>query len=245
MADTDAHWKKWGEQDPYFGVLSHSDFRGASLDGSVRKAFFLTGENEITERLDFFGRHYGEIPRGTAVDFGCGVGRLMLPLGRRYEKVVGIDVSPAMIREAEKNCSEAGLSCVFCQSVSDLKSNSVDLVHSSHVLQHIAAERGLAIISKLLDALVIGGVAALHITAFRRLSTIKEIVYRVKHGVPGAYYVLNLIQGKKITEPLMLMTSYPLYKVLDVYRQKGMDDILLQPVFDSSYGFVVTGRRVR
>ena len=46
---------------------------------------------------------------GDALDFGCGVGRLVLPLARRYRTVVGIDISDAYIAEAVRNRDKHGL----------------------------------------------------------------------------------------------------------------------------------------
>ena len=39
-----------------------------------------------------------------ALDFGCGVGRLVIPLAKISTSAVGIDVSESMLAEARKNC---------------------------------------------------------------------------------------------------------------------------------------------
>jgi ubiquinone/menaquinone biosynthesis C-methylase UbiE len=47
------------------------------------------------------------------LDFGCGVGRCTIPFARIAEEVVALDVSPSMLREAEKNCLERALDNVM------------------------------------------------------------------------------------------------------------------------------------
>ncbi|MHB1267524.1 MAG: class I SAM-dependent methyltransferase [Acidithiobacillus ferriphilus] len=41
-----------------------------------------------------------------ALYFGCGVGRLLIPLARVADEVTGVDVSDAMLEEVRKNCAE-------------------------------------------------------------------------------------------------------------------------------------------
>jgi SAM-dependent methyltransferase len=49
-------------------------------------------------------------PNVTALDIGCGIGRLELALAPRLRALTGIDVSPGMIKEAQNRC--AGLANV-------------------------------------------------------------------------------------------------------------------------------------
>ena len=50
-----------------------------------------------------------DFERRAALDYGCGVGRLTLPLAERCEHVYGVDVSPSMLREAARNAARMGL----------------------------------------------------------------------------------------------------------------------------------------
>ena len=103
--DTDQAWREWAEQDPYYAVVSDDAFRGENLQRNLDR-FFRSGDQLIASVLEQAKRH-GMEPRRyeLALDFGCGVGRLSMPLARRFQRVVGIDVSPEMLREAEKNCA--------------------------------------------------------------------------------------------------------------------------------------------
>ena len=242
---TDKHWIQWGEQDPYFGVLSSETFRENNVT-LHRDEFFQSGEEEIKSVTDLLRRVYGDCERRVAIDFGCGVGRLTIPLSRRYAHVIGVDISPGMIAEAKRNCALFGARSVeFCSSLDKMVSlpPCADLAISRIVLQHIPPRVGMGLIGDLLACLLPGGLASLHVTTRRKLSMTKELIYFIKHNVPLTRYVLNVIQGKRWNEPLMQMNNYPLYDLIDLYRTKGMTDIFLEPTFGSSMGFVIYARK--
>jgi SAM-dependent methyltransferase len=238
-------WIRWGEQDPYFAVVSDEKFRREQFQHN-RDEFFRSGEVHITRRLNLIERLWiGEdLKRRVVVDFGCGTGRLIIPLSRHYERVIGVDVSPGMIVEARQNCFQrSAVNIEFSLSLDTVPRASVDFVNSSIVFQHIPPALGLAAIEQLLGLLTPGGVAALHVTTKRNRSLPKEFVYLTKHSVPLSRYVFNVFQGKRWNEPLMQMNNYPLYDVLELYKSCEMRELFLEPVYGDSYGFVVYGRK--
>jgi len=60
---------------------------------------------EIVARLDEWGLLGSE---KTALDIGCGIGRLETVLAPRLHAITGIDVSPGMIDEARRRCAGLG-----------------------------------------------------------------------------------------------------------------------------------------
>jgi SAM-dependent methyltransferase len=242
---TNRDWIRWGERDAYFGVLSSERFRAKSI-ALHREEFFQSGEEEIERITNFIRQVYGDCGRNVAIDFGCGVGRLTIPLSRNYEHVIGLDISPGMIAEAKNNCALFGTRPVeFCCSLDSLVSRPpfADLAISRIVLQHIPPDVGMGLIGDLLSCLLPGGVASLHVTTKRTLSAAKELIYFIKHHVPLAHYALNLLQRKRWNEPLMQMNDYPLYGLIDLYLAKGMTDIFLEPTYGSSMGFILYARK--
>lgn len=99
MSESRRSWRKWGEVDPYFGVVSHDRFRRAALDESARRDFFIGGEAHVERVMALVEDGPVSFERGSVLDFGCGVGRLLLPFARRFEHAVGIDISEGMLRE--------------------------------------------------------------------------------------------------------------------------------------------------
>ena len=101
----------------------------------------------------------------SVLDFGCGVGRMLLPLAARCQRAVGVDVSESMLAEAGEHCRRRGLSNVDLvrSDGDDLSSlGTFDLVHSFIVFQHISPDRGEATLRELGRVLNPGGVGVLH-----------------------------------------------------------------------------------
>jgi 2-polyprenyl-3-methyl-5-hydroxy-6-metoxy-1,4-benzoquinol methylase len=165
---TDTAWEQWGRRDPYFGVITDPKFRGAGLNERTKQEFFESGESHIHGVLATIRKHLDpEFKPRVVLDFGCGVGRLLVPFARIAEEVVGLDVSPSMLQEARRNCDSYGLHNVRLLGSDDELSvlmGTFDLIHSCIVFQHIPVERGRTIFSKLLQHLRPGGVGAVHFT---------------------------------------------------------------------------------
>src|SRR5580658_5668052 len=106
---TDAAWEQWGQRDPYFGVITNPKFRRAGLTAQARDEFFLSGHAHAEWLMDRIHRYIDPAFTPTSVlDFGCGVGRTLIPLAMLAKEAVGLDVSPSMLLEARKNCDRSG-----------------------------------------------------------------------------------------------------------------------------------------
>jgi SAM-dependent methyltransferase len=100
LVDLQAVWEALAQADPLWAVLSEPEKAGRQWDVD---AFMASGEDQIARELATFGDLGGVLPdRALAVDFGSGVGRLSQPLATRFERVVGIDISPTMIEVARR-----------------------------------------------------------------------------------------------------------------------------------------------
>ena len=228
---SDSDWRKWGEIDPYFGVVSFDEFKAERIAGN-RERFFASGRREIETAIREIFAHYGDVAHGRALDFGSGVGRLAIPLAERYDAVVGVDISEAMIAEARENCRDAGVAnAEFVLSDDGLTrlDGSFDLVHSYIVLQHIPVERGLALTAQMLARLAPGGVACLHYSLQRTLPPARALAYALKHHVPGGRAVMNLLQRRAWDTPIMQMNNYPLARILRLYAEHGLEDVFITP----------------
>jgi len=197
MEDTDRHWKLWGELNPQRGNC----YRHVSDD-----QFWLSGQLYTSWILQQLSGLYPSSEHCTALDFGCGVGRILKPLSLRYEHVTGVDVSPAMLKHAHRNVPNAEL-------LEHIPSGRrFDLVHSYLVLQHIPVHRGLDIVNQLRQCVAPGGLLALHVP----LQVHHSLIYRIKHAIPASRFLFNLLQGKPLREPLMQANAYPLTRMCEI-----------------------------
>jgi SAM-dependent methyltransferase len=225
MGNTDRAWKKLGEIDPYFSVLAHPHFRAAAAEGEIRREFFMSGEAHvelvfaiIRESLD------PEFAPRRALDFGCGVGRVTIPLARRAAQVVGVDVSDSMLEEANKNCEEAGVRNVtLLKSDDSLESLSgdFDFLHSFIVFQHIPARRGEMIFRQMLRRLADNGVGALHFIYANRVPGWARLLRGLGEIVPPVYNLVNLAKGRPLGYPHAEMNSYNVNRLILHLQEQG------------------------
>ena len=95
------------------------------------------------ELVGLFGR-LGADPRGgTCVEVGCGPGRMTGALAERFDRVVALDVSPAMLEQARANVSAANveLRAVSGERLDGVPDGSADALVCYLVLQHLPSAR--------------------------------------------------------------------------------------------------------
>jgi len=169
---TDSEWEEWGRRDPYFGVITDPKFRRAGINELVKREFFESGESHVRHVMATIRQYIDpQFAPQTVMDFGCGVGRLLVAFSKMAQEVTGVDVSPSMLQEARLNCDEHQLHNVRLLPSDDALSSltgSFDLIHTCIVLQHIPIERGRAIFAQLLQHLRPGGVGAVQLTYSKR-----------------------------------------------------------------------------
>src|SRR5882762_1792622 len=101
--DSNSDWERFGRDEPYFGVLLDEKFRLRNLTPQALEEFFASGEAHVERVFRTIVRHLDpDFAPATALEFGCGVGRVLVPLARRCPSVVGVDVSASMLAEARR-----------------------------------------------------------------------------------------------------------------------------------------------
>jgi SAM-dependent methyltransferase len=219
---TDIAWEEWGRRDPYFGVITDPKFRRFGITENVKRDFFASGEFHVRGVLSMIRKHIdpGFAPR-TVLDFGCGVGRLLIPFAKIAEDVVGLDVSPSMLQEARRNCEEQQVHNVRLFESDDALSTlsgSFDLIHSCIVFQHIPVERGRALFSKLLQRLSVGGVGAIQLTY-------SKVQFAATNGLapPELPHVgSSNSRPAADADPIMQMNPYNLNEILFLMQRRGI-----------------------
>lgn len=223
--DSDAEWERFGQLDPYFGVLSAERFHSEALSPATLREFFESGRAHVDELFGMIRDHVRpDFQPQRGLDFGCGVGRVTIPLAQRCDQVVGVDVSLSMLQEAQKHCSRYAVSNVELFPSDDRLSavpGSFDFIHSFIVLQHIPPGRGELLIRELLTRLTEGGIAVLHLTYHRRASRRRRLLHWLRRSVPLAHRVANALQSRPLSYPLMAMHNYDLNRVFLLLQDLG------------------------
>jgi len=228
MLSTDKAWEKLGKRNPYFGVLADERFSADKFPGN-RDEFFETGRHTVARILHRYEAHFGSLPRQRALDHGCGVGRLALPLAQEFENVLGVDVSPSMIAEGRMNAGQFGASNIEFALADDEISNApgpFDFVNSYMVLQHIPVSRGLPIISRLLDRVRPGGGFHIHFS-LRSDGLASRSLWWASHHIPGVKIWQNIQCGRAWNAPGMQMNNYPLSKIALILAKHGITESAL------------------
>lgn len=230
--DTDADWKALGESQPYWGVLTHPDYRTENLTPANVEAFYETGGQFIEGVLAQFERLTGARPKGPALDFGCGTGRLTEAMAAHVPST-GYDISPGMLEKARARGGKGTY-------VGELPAGPFDWINSFIVLQHIPTARGMALIEQLLARLAPGGFVSLHVT-----------VWRDDHLIPAAPRgwrkllrpLIERVRAARLPTGTILMHDYDLSAVVRLLNRAGIEEMtLLSTDHGGHHGVIILGR---
>ncbi len=249
LRDTDRDWETVATRDPYWGVLSAEKFRGEILSDEMRKDFFRTGEQLISTITKEIVRHINsKFSFGRSLDFGCGVGKLLIPIARLSVEAVGVDVSPKMLEIAGRNLSAAGVTnATVLQGDDELSvlDGQFSFVNSYIVLQHIPPERGYSLIERMLGMLSAGGVFSLQLTYA------KDRKYLVHEGWRARYYRRDgnmlydlLANGKSPPEGTITMFDYDLNQIMALLSRTSSSQVVARYTNDNGHlGVHLIGQR--
>jgi len=169
-------WTTLGEADPLWAVCVDPARRGGRWDLGE---FLATGQTEIAGAMSELDRLGLCARRDSALDFGCGVGRLTSALSRYFGTVIGVDISPPMLEHAGRILADHPGCRVVLGDGPDLAAfseNSFDLVYSSLVLQHMAPELADAYLAEFVRVVRPGGAIVL-VVPEAHLRTPRGLVY--------------------------------------------------------------------
>jgi 2-polyprenyl-3-methyl-5-hydroxy-6-metoxy-1,4-benzoquinol methylase len=219
-----AEWDRWGA-DIYFANTGERAHRGR-----VAGEIFEQGEAYLAGLERRFYDLGTPLRRdGTALDFGCGVGRVLVPMASRFTRAVGVDVAQSMLDEAARHLGGQRADLRLYDGVDvdgclgDLR---FDFLHSTRTIQHIPPADGLRILRSLLARLEPGGMALIQApmsaprTLFHRLNAAREhspLLIRLGHVLAGGRTEF------RATDPVHHWYLYSADRLLPLFHEAGCE----------------------
>ncbi|MFN2442975.1 MAG: class I SAM-dependent methyltransferase [Thermoanaerobaculia bacterium] len=225
-----ATWESLAKKDPWRAVLTSVDGSVAAGDVEARDAFYRSGEAYLERILAAIRAHIGLADHfETAADFGCGVGRVAVPLARLCGELIAVDVSATMLSLTAEHASRQGVGNVVLQKGEDFVADrrGLDLLHSVIVLQHIWPEEGFRILAAVLPRMRPGGVVVLHVPYHVGGERARLPFRWARSRIPGCNAVANMLRGRPAKEPYMQMNAYDLNRLVALLHQHGFGDLFL------------------
>ncbi len=202
-------WTALGRSEPYWSVLSFDRFRVKSF--AENEGDFYASGADSDQLIDVFCRRtLIAPPRGTCLELGCGVGRETRFLARRFDRVVGVDISEGNLQLARSYLRKEGVDNVSLVLLSDLKqlqeTDEFDFFYSILVLQHNPPP----VIARMLKMIL------------RRLRSGGVFLFQVPNQMPE--YTFNI--DAYLERPNQVGTNYemhalPMHAVLDIIADAG------------------------
>ncbi len=216
LKDVQENWTRFGETDPFWAVLAWPGMEAGRWDPD---AFFATGQEEIAQVMADLAALDLHPDRHTALDFGCGVGRLTQALAQYFDIVHGVDISPPMLELAE-TLNRQGDRCRFHLNpnpdLSLFADATFDFVYSNITLQHIPPRYARGYIREFLRVLKPGGVAVFQVPS-RPHGLVQRLLQPIKPTRLWRGYQ-RLRYGQ---QPVMNMYGLPRRQVVDLVTRHG------------------------
>jgi SAM-dependent methyltransferase len=130
-------WEELGTLDPMWAIYSDPTRKYGKWD---LDEFFATGEQDVDRLMGWVAERGYPKHRESALDFGCGIGRLTRALARHFQRAYGVDIAGTMVARARQ--LNSGISnCEFLTTddcnLASFPDHHFDLIYTKWVLQHL------------------------------------------------------------------------------------------------------------
>lgn len=120
--------------------------------------FYASGDEWLRQHVEFARGLGVELGGERSLDFGCGMGRMTMALGKLYTTSVGADISPEMIDRANESAVASNVEfSVQSGYPMTFPDGSFNLVYSTIVVQHISQPHNLEYIKEFFRITKSGG----------------------------------------------------------------------------------------
>ncbi len=223
LFSTDRDWEIMARGEPFWSVATWEKFRKQNLTQENLQEFFQTGESYVDSLFRMIREKIDpKFAPERSLDFGCGVGRVLVPIAKRSGQAVGVDISETMLKEARKQLDSFGINNVQLIKGDDTLSSvegPFDFVHSVIVFQHIPVRRGEALFAELLKRMHHGSVGAIHFTYSKGFEPVRSTFgLRWRRFWKRIGNAIASLRGN----PVMQMNDYSLNVLFRMIQEHGI-----------------------
>ena len=141
LRHTQRTWKKMGEADPYWSVLTAPKYHMNRITDERKKEFYDSGRNAAKTVIATAIRNgivdcEEQLKEKNVLELGCGVGRVTQGLAKYFHEVTAVDISKGNMDIARKVCPENVEFILVSEIEQYEKLPKADVVYSRLVLQH-------------------------------------------------------------------------------------------------------------
>jgi SAM-dependent methyltransferase len=181
-------------------------------NGWCTEPFYATGEVEVEATLARL-RALGLDPaRSRALDFGCGLGRITASLGRRFTRVDGVDISPAMVAQARVSVPDSPVTFHVGDghSLSMFGDGAFDFLYSNIVLQHFPSRQAvLGCVAEFMRVLAPDGIAVFQIPTRVSLRYRLRPRARLYHALRACGVPREVLYYRLALQPMCMTAARP------------------------------------
>ncbi len=221
-------WKKWGEEDPLYGVSSWSGKAKGDAAPWTDSEFYSLGKSDWEDALARW-KQYG-VNRASCLEIGCGTGRVTMHMARFFERVHAIDISEGMLAYARTHVDAPSVTFHLTNGATlPVPDQSVSAIFSSHVFQHFEPTSVAAdYFAEIARVLTPGGTFMIHLPLYQwpAMPPVFNALYQLRKTVGNLRARIKrrlMVRGR--SKPIMRMTHYAMADLFDTLPAYGFTGV--------------------
>jgi trans-aconitate methyltransferase len=206
--ETEKRWEQLAREDAEFYIWT---------DPVPGDDFFASGVRDAERIMAFAGPHL--VARDGALEMGCGIGRITIPMAAKFGRITAVDIAPTMLARLHANCEARGITNVRGMLAREAwQAEPADFAYSRIVFQHIPSWEIIEdYFRRISQALRPGG--ALYVQFDTRWAT---PAYRLRNALPDALLPRTWRRGvRRIRRSRRNIVSLAEWYDLSVVAERG------------------------
>ena len=226
---TKREWMALGEQDPYWSVLTHEEYKSENINEEALRKFYASGWLNVAKIVNTLSRNevvnnWDELKELDITEVGCGCGRITKGLSQVFKSVTALDISKGNLTIARDAIDAENVDLRLITDLNEYRNlPKTDIVYSYLVLQHNTPPVIEYIIGEMLKSLKVGGIAIFQVPTYN-----KDYVFDFENYMTQKEGMeLHLLPQKKIWEIAYENHCIPLEVYSGVYTREDYNSVMI------------------